>query len=254
MLAAKTNNVEAVDELLKRNANPDVVDKDGFTALTHAILSENIEIILKLFKRTKSGLKISLKKLGKSSLELNNDQNKSFFEKLKLIIKSIIDEKRSHFNTFLEAVAIFGNALWLKMLLFENPKLNKRTRERILKSVIMSDDAKSCQIIAQYDQFVLTPNLKKLAISRGKAEVIKAFNLEQEENTSIFNFFKIRREQKERNEIFKKVIKSEDFSYHDNISYVIKKWFKERKSDVWIKFADLLRELRAPEVHFHLDY
>ena len=58
MLAAKTNNVEGVEELLNRNADPDIVDKDGFTALTHAILSENIDIILKLFKRTKSGLKI----------------------------------------------------------------------------------------------------------------------------------------------------------------------------------------------------
>ena len=61
MLAAKTNNVEAVDELLKRNADPDIVDKDGFTALTHAILSENIDIILKLFKVTKFGLEIGVK-------------------------------------------------------------------------------------------------------------------------------------------------------------------------------------------------
>ena len=74
MMAAKTNNEEAVEELLKRFADPDIVDKDGFTALTHAILSENIDIILKLFKVTKSGMKITLKNLGKSSIELKNDK------------------------------------------------------------------------------------------------------------------------------------------------------------------------------------
>ena len=41
--------------------------------------------------------------------------------------------------------------------------------------------------------------------------------------------------------------------YHDNISNVIKKWLKERNSDVWISFKDLLRELRAPKVHYHRD-
>ena len=172
MLAAKTNNYEAVEELLKRGANPDVVDKDGYTALTHAILSENINIIAKLFEITKSCMKMSLKKLGEVSIDLMSS-NQDSLQELKSIVKEKICEERRHFNSFLEAVTIFGNAFWLQMLMFENPKLNKRTRERILASVIMSDDAKACQIIAQYDHFVLTEKLKKLAISRGKADVIK---------------------------------------------------------------------------------
>ena len=82
----------------------------------------------------------------------------------------------------------------------------------------------------------------------------KAFNLEhEEENASAFSFFRIRRQQKEKNEIFEKVIKSEEFLYHDNISFVIKKWLKDRKSDVWINFEDILHEMKAPEVHYHLD-
>ena len=253
MMAAKTNNTIAVEILLIKGADPNIEDEEGFTALTHAIVSENISNIAKLFKVTKRGLEKSFEKLGESSMTLYSEQCKCFLPELESEIHEIVNKNRNLFNTFLEIVAIFGNAHWLQMLLSTNPKLNEKTRLRILENVLNSDDAEACQILAKNEQFNLTDKLKKFAISRGKGDVIRVFNLDNSENSSIFNFFQARRISLHKQKLFEKVIKSEEFPYSDNISNVIEKWLKARQSNVWIKFNELLRELKAPEVHYQND-
>ena len=52
MLAAKTNSLESVELLLKKNAETNICDKDNFTALTYGILAGNIAIIEKLITIT----------------------------------------------------------------------------------------------------------------------------------------------------------------------------------------------------------
>ena len=68
MLAAKTNNIEAVDLLLEKNADPNVADENGFTALTYAIIAGNVETIEKLLLKTERNLKPSLEKLAETTI------------------------------------------------------------------------------------------------------------------------------------------------------------------------------------------
>ena len=74
MLAAKTNNPEAINLLLQRGADPDIVDKNNFTALTHAIGTKSLEIVKTLIKKTTQQLNISLEKLAESELEIDDDR------------------------------------------------------------------------------------------------------------------------------------------------------------------------------------
>ena len=48
MLAAKNKNSDAIDLMLDKNADPDESDQNKYTALTYAILAENVEITEKL--------------------------------------------------------------------------------------------------------------------------------------------------------------------------------------------------------------
>ena len=109
MLAAKTNSKESVDLLLKKKADTSICDRDKFTALTHGILSGNIEIIEKLITRTKSYLDISLMKLAESKFRVNqNIKNK---------VKEILKKDGDLLWTFLERTSMFANSYWLKWLL-----------------------------------------------------------------------------------------------------------------------------------------
>ena len=44
MIAAKTNSIEAVKLIVERKADPNVADQNGYTAVTHGILSDNSDI------------------------------------------------------------------------------------------------------------------------------------------------------------------------------------------------------------------
>ena len=66
MLAAKTNNIEAVYLLLEKNADPNIADENEFIALTYAIIAGNVEVIEKLLLKTERNLKTSLQKLAET--------------------------------------------------------------------------------------------------------------------------------------------------------------------------------------------
>ena len=102
MIAAKTNSVFAIDYLLdpsilngKLNDKADpnkTVDGRGeessFTVLTYAILSESLEIALKVIESTKEYLNVSLEKLAESQIDW--EQNVKIFEELKQIIREAV--------------------------------------------------------------------------------------------------------------------------------------------------------------------
>ena len=73
MLAAKTNSIESVKLLLKKNADTSICDENNFTALTYGILSGNIEIIEILIRKTNSFLDVSLMKLAESKFRVNQN-------------------------------------------------------------------------------------------------------------------------------------------------------------------------------------
>ena len=115
MFAAKTNFVEAVQILLDKNANPDAVDRNNFTALTYAILSDNSETTEKLLPKTTKYLDISLSMLAKSNIKAN---------------KNIVDEVvkifnnkngRELFKVFVMKASFFGKADWLEILFDRHP-------------------------------------------------------------------------------------------------------------------------------------
>ena len=108
MLAAKTNNVEAVEMMLNGDANPNIADEKSRTALTYAIIAENIKSIEILILKTNSFLNVSLEKLAESNLTSPIIQ---------IAVKEIISSCKEYFILFFNRVSIFGNVDWLKWLL-----------------------------------------------------------------------------------------------------------------------------------------
>ena len=109
MLAAKTNNIEAVDLLLEKNADPNVADENGFTALTYAIIAGNVETIEKLLLKTERNLKPSLEKLAETTITNEFIQNG---------VKKMFINDRKLFKIFADASSFFGNSIWLQWLLY----------------------------------------------------------------------------------------------------------------------------------------
>ena len=83
MLAAKTNNPEAINLLLLHGADPDIVDENNFTALTHAIGTNSLENVKTLIKITTQQLNISLERLAESELVIDDDLGDSIIEKIR---------------------------------------------------------------------------------------------------------------------------------------------------------------------------
>ena len=71
MLAAQTNSEELVELLLNENADPNQVDKDNQSSLTHSILAENASIIARLFEKTTVSLQNSLERLAEAFIDWN---------------------------------------------------------------------------------------------------------------------------------------------------------------------------------------
>ena len=123
MLAAQTNSEELVELLLNENADPNQVDKDNQSSLTHSILAENASIIARLFEKTTVSLQNSLERLAEAFIDWN--ENARSFERIKSVIKEHINKDSHLFKIFLVRTAIFGNTTWLEFLLQECPSLIK---------------------------------------------------------------------------------------------------------------------------------
>ena len=123
MLAAQTNSEELVELLLNENADPNQVDKDNQSSLTHSILAENASIIARLFEITTVGLQNSLERLAEAFIDWQ--ENQSSFERIKSVIKEHINKDSHLFKIFLVRTAIFGNTPWLKFLFEEYQSMIK---------------------------------------------------------------------------------------------------------------------------------
>ena len=123
MLAAQTNSEELVDLLLNENADPNQVDKENQSSLTHAILAENASIIARLFEITTVGMQNSLERLAEAFIDWK--ENSSSFERIKSAIKEHINKDSHLFKIFLVRTAIFGNTPWLKFLFEEYQSMIK---------------------------------------------------------------------------------------------------------------------------------
>ena len=108
----------------------------------------------------------------------------------------------------------------------------------MVKDIILSDDAESCALLTQYIYFKINDEAKELALSRGKMQVVKALKIKHLNNTS---------RQGENMKVLREVIKTEEFSYHENIAKIKK--FLQRRENMNIPMKNLLQELKAPPVH-----
>ena len=76
MVAAKTNNKEAVELLRQKNADPDVVVKvlnENYTALIYAIESGSYQTLPQLYEVTNAELKFSFQKLADADFGWEKD-------------------------------------------------------------------------------------------------------------------------------------------------------------------------------------
>ena len=109
MLAAKTNNIEAVNLLLEKNADPNIADENEFIALTYAIVAGNVEIIEKLLLKTERNLKTSMQKLAETTITNELIQKE---------VKKMLINDRKLFRIFADASSFFGSSIWLQWLLY----------------------------------------------------------------------------------------------------------------------------------------
>ena len=241
MLAAKTNNVEAVEMMLNGDANPNIADEKSRTALTYAIIAENIKSIEILILKTNSFLNVSLEKLAESNLTSPIIQ---------IAVKEIISSCKEYFILFFNRVSIFGNADWLKWLLDMFPEFVPEFLEETIENVVMSDDPEACKIIFEkFKNFCSREELHRifqLALMRGKRKVIETLRIKIPPKCKSRGF-------RLRSDIYSFVIKSEEFPYQDNIGKIVNKWLRKERNDIWVSLEDLLLEMKAPTVHYEDD-
>ena len=78
MNAAKASSTEAVKMLLENQADPDIVNEDGYTAFAFAVKTDNVDIFNILGKVTSAATQTSLSLLAQSNFKIKGD----LFEKI----------------------------------------------------------------------------------------------------------------------------------------------------------------------------
>ena len=254
--AAKTNSTEAIKLLIENNySDPNFADEDGNTALTLGILSENIKATEMLLSITTQHLDISLKALAKAkSSSFKVTQN------IEDKVKKIISNDKELLWIFLERISFFGNDHWYAWFLMNFPEEMSYfgNLEEILRNIIMSDNSKACELIQTYfEKHLKNKELQKLALSRGKTEVLKALKLEKRPHSALKKFFGVKDKDLVVDDIYQRLPKFVEFPYDDNIAKVtnkLKSLRKRGRKNVWVKLKDLKEWLKAPNVHYGEKY
>ena len=239
MIAAKTNSKEAIDWLLAKAANPNYFDSKKYTALSYAILSENIEIVKKLLVITTEHLDLSLQLLANSLIKLD--------QPLRKILNKVITTSEELYLPFLINCSEFGKYDCYQMLVEDHKELFEKidlaTIKTIINNIIVSDVFEACRIASLF----FTPEQRNLATEyakvRDKAKMVKLLCGQDilEESKS-----------EKTSEVFQKVIKCEEFPLFNNLSIIIGHWLTMRDDEsIWIKLTELLEVMKAPDVHYH---
>ena len=233
MSAAKANSEEGLRLLLRNDADPNAIvlinkfgkddedissredeDYEGYTALTLAIEAENPDLATTLMEVTNAGMNISFDRLAESAIDWS--RNEANFNNFKSMIKKKLENENSLFEGFFKSAVVHGNKTWVNFLRSEFPdlikKLSDEQKEKLLEDAVYSDDGGVCQELAEDENFHVNDEMRRLAVSCGKTDVIKAFGAEA---TS---------EDKMEGILVDQMIKSEEFEYTDNIGKLIKEF------------------------------
>ena len=95
MNAAKTSSTEAVAILLRGHADPDIVDEEGWTALSYALKTNNVDIIERLAPITIVGIDTSISLLARTRLRM--ERGLEFSE---VIESFFFDESESEYYSY----------------------------------------------------------------------------------------------------------------------------------------------------------
>ena len=161
MLAAKTNNPKAINLLLQRGADPDIVDENNLTALTHAIGTNSLENVKTLIKITTQQLNIILEQLAESDLDIDDDLRDCIIEKIR--------DDETLLLPCLTKASTFGKHDLIKLLLDNfSYDIAEETSKNLLENVIMSDDPEACKVVNDVKKPKLNSEHKALVQKRGK--------------------------------------------------------------------------------------
>ena len=118
MNAAKASSTEAVKMLLENQADPDVINEEGYTAFAFAVKTDNIKVFKILGKVTSAATSTSLRLLAQSNFRIKGNLFKKI-PKMKRYNQGMITSSDKLDNLFYES-AFFGNPLMLDYLLNQN--------------------------------------------------------------------------------------------------------------------------------------
>ena len=178
--------------LLNRNyrimANPNVTDEEGFTGLSFALKTNNIEIINMLADVTTEGVDINLKLLVQSNLEIDG--------KLETYVQKILEGGK--IQQLFEMSSFFGNPQFLDYLLNNNRSKISWNEADILKcieNVIKSDDVQACKIVQEFclknvSEKILgkkKTHFTRIALTRGKTAIMNIFGFDNFEGIDVLS-------------------------------------------------------------------
>ena len=223
-------------------ADPNLANKEGLTALSFALQTENQEIVEKLASVTTDATNY------KNIIPLLASNKKlKIGDEIKLLIKKIKDNGQH--SLLLEKSSFFGNEKVLKNLLDNNIEWKKLEIENALKNAIMVDNKDCVQTIKDFWQKehkkenILTEEVESLALERGNTDILIILEIPFKTQTE----FKIPNTDLDYN----KIPKSEEFPYFQ-LNKLITDLIKKSNGNL-IPFDTILEALRVPPVHYKRD-
>ena len=225
---------EAVAFLLSEGASPDLMDNKNRTALVDAIQTECSSTIDLLAPVTTKGLDEALAFLA------------AYHTDLTPAIEDLLRRAASDKDALRMGVTYatnFGAASMLQILTqgWNKDTLDFNIANQLLERALMSDNADTVDIVRAFVPSVSTENTA-LALTRGRADVLKLFGLER-------NIEATKKWLKEAiinktASIEDRMPKSVEFAYDDEMTKL-----RPLLSQSTVRYEDLLRALHVPPVH-----
>ena len=228
---------ETVAFLLSKGASPDLMNKDGQTALVfaiHTMCSTTIDLLAPV---TQKGLAEALINLATWQTELTPAVKE-------LLIRASLDQDT--LRSGVEHAAQMGATTMLKILTngWNKNTLHPSEANNLLKLALTSDNAETVQVILAFVSDVSSENLA-LALTRGRADVVNLFGLGEDERSTEAAKKRLKAAIVNKTaSIENRLPKSVEFPYDDEMTKL-----RPLLSQSTVRYEDLLRALHVPPVH-----
>jgi len=239
MLASQQASDDTVAFLLSRGASPDITDKDNQTALTVAMRNRCSTTIELLAPVTMKGLDEAVKLLASNQTELT--------PAVEDLLRRAASDKGVEKRGVVSAAA-HGATRMLKILTkgWDQSTLSLDSTEAnfLLKQALMSDNADTVDAIRAFVPSVSSENIC-LALTRGRADVIKLLGLGEEERCREAEKKQLKDAiVNKKASIGERLPKFVEFAYDDEMTKL-----RPLLSKSTVRYEDLLRALYVPPVH-----